>query len=175
MWCKSSKWKWHCATWFLSKGCDPRDRASRRATCEHGGSTGTTSCTKLWSTSTRWAWRPSMRTCRRSAWTWPTGGSRRPVPSSVSVSDSSSCKVTYLCLDRDDYSSGLLLKKSGLSITEKWRGSSASPTSLREWLRPERSPFFLLWLIEMQVDSWLFSAKLKICLGDYQLFYSNIR
>lgn len=102
-------------------------------------------------------------------------GAGGPVPSSVSVFLTVPLVVTCLCLDRDDYSSGLLLKKSGLSITEKWRGSSASPTSLREWLRPERSPFFLLWLIEMQVDSWLFSAKLKICLGDYQLFYSNIR
>lgn len=84
-------------------------------------------------------------------------------------------KVTYLLSDKDGCNSGLLLKKSVLNITEKWRGLSAFLISLREWVRQEMNLSFLLWLIEMQVDFWLFSGKQKICLGDCQLFYTNIR
>lgn len=48
-------------------------RVFRRITCARGRPTGTDSCTRLWSTSTRWDWRHSMRTSRKSRWNWPTG------------------------------------------------------------------------------------------------------
>lgn len=48
-------------------------RASGLMTCRRGVSTGTTNCTKLLNISTRWDWKPWIKTCRKYTSTWLSG------------------------------------------------------------------------------------------------------
>lgn len=48
-------------------------RASGLMTCRRGVSTGTTNCTKLLNISTRWDWKPWIKTCLKYTSTWLSG------------------------------------------------------------------------------------------------------
>lgn len=48
-------------------------RASGLMTCRRGVSTGTTNCTKLSNISTRWDWKPWIKTCLKYTSTWLSG------------------------------------------------------------------------------------------------------
>ena len=61
-----------CVLCFLALthtwGCLQHCRATPPPTCAAGACTGTTSCTRHWSTSTRWGWRASMSAYLKSRW-----------------------------------------------------------------------------------------------------------